>query len=167
MQQAEKTQSESGLEACSAESPLVAMTLRGESRLWGGYPGCVTLLCCRREPPRMSRIQAPWHSWRAESGSLMSASCPQLCRRKGLHYNSLWVETWVPMEHTLCAAVLVLESTWVSRVLGSESFYQLESLPRVVQLEEEEDKGGGGKEEENADIQSQEAFLFRFDNDSC
>lgn len=71
------------------------------------------------------------------------------------------------MEHTLCAAVLVLESTWVSRVLGSESFSQLESLPRVVQLEEEEDKGGGGKEEENADIQSQEAFLFRFDNDSC
>lgn len=82
--------------------------------------------------------------WRAESESLMlSASCPQLCWRKRLSYSSLWVETWVLVEHTLCAVKLVLGNIWVSRVLGSKSFYQLESLPRVVELEEEKDKGGG------------------------
>ena len=35
------------------------------------------------------------------------------------------------MERKLCAAVLVLGNVLVSRVLGSKSFYQLESLPRV------------------------------------
>lgn len=62
--------------------------------------------------------------------------------------------------HTLCAGVLVLENTWVSRVLGSESFYQPESLPRVVQLEEEEDKGGGGRRRRTQTYKARRLFYL-------
>lgn len=69
--------------------------------------------------------------------------------------------------HTLCAGVLVLESTWVSRVFGIWIFLPTWKSPKSCAVGGGGGQRGWGKEEENADVQSQEAFLFRFDNDSC